>query len=40
MNKYSLKIMIFINKIEFKDENIDLDLSNKIDVNHNLIKKI
>ncbi len=40
MNKYSLKIMNFINKIKFKDENIDLDLSNKINVNHILIKKI
>ncbi len=40
MNKYSLKIINFINKIKFTNENIDLDLSNKINVNHNLIKKI
>ena len=40
MNKYSLKIINFINKIKNTNSNIDLDLTNKINTEHNLILKI
>ncbi len=40
MNKYSLKIINFINKIKNTDSNIDLDLTKKINTQHNIILKI
>jgi hypothetical protein len=42
MNKYSLKIINFINKIKItnNNSNIDLDLTKKINTKHNLILKI
>ncbi len=40
MDKYSLKIINFINKIKDSDELLNYDLSKKINVNHNLISQI
>ena len=40
MDKYSLKIINFINKIKDSDELIKYDLSKKININHNLISQI
>ena len=40
MDKYSLKIINFINKIKDSDELIKYDLSKKININHNLINQI